>query len=353
MPVFLWTLLLGCGPAPDPGLPSCESRTLLANVAQVERAAPHAVVRGPDVDGAGQIPALAGPDADGGVWGMAEGGVLFHSADQGCSWTAPADLGGQAGWEGLSGGDVLRFVGIDTDHLAVSRDQGHTWSVVQGGMYLQSPPWVDPADPDHLLYLDTQATFHRSRDGGASWQQHARAPVTDAWPRGQWAVDRHGQRYALTGDGTLWVSLDGGARFETRAEGSGPLGGSGWAMAPMWGEELGSPLLYVLSQDLDSLALRLSGSRDGGESWRTLWEDEDTLQTGHWAADPEDPGLLVLPVTSVGDEGELGRLLLVRGLEPPEVIELGEATRWGDVLFTPDALLVGVSARAETEPFGG
>lgn len=353
MSILFGALWLGCaGREAEAGL-SCEPGTLLANVAQVERARPHEVRRGPDVDGAGQIPALVGPDEDGGVWGMSQGGVLFHSADQGCSWNAPADLGGERDWQALVGTEVLRFVGSGTDDLAESRDHGRSWDLVQGGVVLHSPPWVDPADPDHLLYLDPEGTLRSSVDGGASWTERSNAPIDDAWPRGQWAIDGTGRRIALTGDGTLWVSEDGGARFETRAEGGEPLGGSGWAMLPMWGEEQGAPLLYVLSQDTDTLSLRISASRDAGRSWATLWESELTFLTGYWGADPADPSLLVLPVTTLEDGGEIGRLLLFRGLAPPEAVEVGSATRWGDLVFTPDAILVGVSGEAPTEPFDG
>jgi len=173
---------------------------------------------------------------------------LIESTDAGRSWR-PISLLGEADFHVLrSAGN--RVYGYDASHdrLLVSGDAGRTWvEVDRPGPLLDLA--VDPTDDRHVLAVaagDLGNGLYESRDGGGTWDRVGDAVGLLAWTA-------PAQLFVIDGGGQVFVSSDGGGRFERR----GAIGGEPAAL---------------LGKDADTLFVALhdgtiKGSADGGTTW--------------------------------------------------------------------------------------
>ncbi len=171
---------------------------------------------------------------------------LIESVDAGVSWR-PIALAGEADFH------VLRFSGerlygydASGDRLLTSRDTGRNWQqLARPGPLVDLA--VDPRDPGHVLVTSvggpTEGLF-ASRDSGESWVSLGGAVGLLTWP---------GSLYLVDGDGRVFVSADGGRRFERR----GAIGGYPAALVGGGPDEL-----FVALHDGT-----IKQSLDGGSTW--------------------------------------------------------------------------------------
>ena len=173
---------------------------------------------------------------------------LIESTDEGRSWE-PISLLGEADFHVLrSAGE--RVYGYDSsgDRLLVSDDAGRSWIQVDRPAPLLDLA-TDPTDVDHVVAAaasDLAQGLYESRDKGRSWERIGNPFGLLAWP----ARDR---LYLVDGGGAVFLSTDGGGRFERR----GSLGGQPAALLGQSADELYAALH-------DGTILR---STDGGATW--------------------------------------------------------------------------------------
>jgi photosystem II stability/assembly factor-like uncharacterized protein len=173
---------------------------------------------------------------------------LIESSDGGESWE-PISLLGEADFHVLrSAGGRAYGYDVTNDRLLVSDDGGRTWDEAR-----RPAPLIDlavhPADPRHLVAAgasDLSQGLYESRDGGRSWKAIGDAVGLLAWPA-------PGRLFLVDGDGTVFLSTEGGARFERR----GAIGGE---PAALLGE--GADELYAALHDGT-----IKRSTDGGATW--------------------------------------------------------------------------------------
>jgi photosystem II stability/assembly factor-like uncharacterized protein len=173
---------------------------------------------------------------------------LIESTDEGRTWQ-PISLIGQADFHVLrSTGERVYGYDATGDRLMVSEDAGRSWTQVD-----RPAPLVDlapdPNDPEHVVAAgagDLAQGLYESLDAGRSWDRIGNSVGLLAWP----ARDR---LYLLDGGGDVFLSTDGGKRFERR----GSLGGRPAAFLGQSADELYAALH-------DGTILR---STDGGATW--------------------------------------------------------------------------------------
>ena len=173
---------------------------------------------------------------------------LIESTDEGRSWE-PISLLGEADFHVLrSAGERVYGYDASGDRLLVSDDAGRSWSQVDRPAPLLDLA-ADPTDVDHLVAAaasDLAQGLYESGDGGRSWERIANPVGLLAWP----ARDR---LYLVEGSGAVFLSTNGGGRFERR----GSLGGQPAALLGQSADELYAALH-------DGTILR---SLDGGVTW--------------------------------------------------------------------------------------
>ncbi len=175
---------------------------------------------------------------------------LIESTDEGRTWD-PISLLGEADFHVLrSAGE--RVYGYDSsgDRLMVSEDAGRSWTQVDRPAPLVDLA-ADPTDADHVVAAaasNIAQGLYESRDGGRSWERIGNPVGLLAWP----ARDR---LYLLDSGGAVFLSTDGGARFERQAS----LGDQPAAFLGQSADELYAALH-------DGTILR---SGDGGATWTT------------------------------------------------------------------------------------
>jgi photosystem II stability/assembly factor-like uncharacterized protein len=173
---------------------------------------------------------------------------LIESTDEGRSWE-PISLLGEADFHVLrSAGERVYGYDASGDRLMVSENAGRSWAQAD-----RPAPLVDlvadPSDADHVVPAaasDLARGLYESRDGGRSWERVGYAVGLLAWP----VRDR---LYLVDGSGSVFLSTDGGDRFERR----GALGGQPSAFLGQSADEL-----YAALHDG-----RVLLSRDGGSRW--------------------------------------------------------------------------------------
>lgn len=173
---------------------------------------------------------------------------LIESTDAGASWE-PVSLLGEADFHVLrSAGERVYGYDVTNDRLLASADRGRTWEELQRpGPLLDLA--VDPREPSHLVAAAQGAlgsALFASGDDGKSWRVVGGAFGLLAWP----APDR---LYAVTLNGEVLRSPDGGATLERRGE----IGGEPAAFLAESADDL-----YVALHDGT-----IKRSTDGGASW--------------------------------------------------------------------------------------
>lgn len=173
---------------------------------------------------------------------------LIESTDGGESWE-PISLLGEADFHVLrSAGERVYGYDVTNDRLLVSADAGRTWDEAQ-----RPAPLIDlavhPDDSRHLVAAGESDLFqglYESRDGGRSWDTIGDAVGLLAWPTPE-------RLFLVDGDGTVFLSTNGGARFERR----GAIGGQAAALLGQGADEL-----YAALHDGT-----IKHSTDGGATW--------------------------------------------------------------------------------------
>jgi hypothetical protein len=171
---------------------------------------------------------------------------LIESRDAGKTWT-PISLLGEVDFHALRVRGRL-LVGYDATGARVmtSNDRGRSWRSAR-----PPEPLVDLAVAPHsarrLLAAGESALFS-SPDDGRTWKRVEEGTGLLAWPR----ADR---LYLLDGGGQVWLSRDGGRRWQNR----GRIGGRPAALLAT-----GSENLFAATH-----AGEIRQSNDGGVSWTT------------------------------------------------------------------------------------
>jgi len=174
---------------------------------------------------------------------------LIESTDEGRSWE-PISLLGEADFHVLrSAGDRVYGYDSSNDRLMVSGDAGRSWVEAE-----RPAPLVDlAADPSDSLHVvaaaasDLAQGLYESRDGGRSWKRIGDQVGLLTWPD-------PGRLFLVDGAGNVFLSADGGSRFERRGE----IGGRPAALLGQGADEL-----FVALHDG-----AIKRSSDGGMTWR-------------------------------------------------------------------------------------
>jgi hypothetical protein len=173
---------------------------------------------------------------------------LIESTDGGETWE-PISLLGEADFHVLrSSGERVYGYDVTNDRLLVSGDAGRTWDEAQ-----RPAPLIDlavhPNDSQHLVAAGASDQFqglYKSRDGGRSWTTIGDAVGLLAWPTPE-------RLFIVDGGGNVFLSTNGGSRFERR----GSIGGQPAALLGQGAEEL-----YAALHDGT-----IKRSTDGGTTW--------------------------------------------------------------------------------------
>jgi hypothetical protein len=173
---------------------------------------------------------------------------LIESADEGRSWE-PISLLGEADFHVLrSAGERVYGYDSSNDRLMVSEDAGRSWLQVDRPAPLVDLA-ADPTNAEHVVAAgasDLARGLYESPDGGREWERIGNEIGLLAWP----ARDR---LFLVDVDGDVFVSRNGGARFERR----GSIGGQPAAFLGQTPDELYAALH-------DGTIMR---STDGGTTW--------------------------------------------------------------------------------------
>ena len=219
---------------------------------------------------------------------------LYRSEDRGDSWTelaGLAELAEAGGWcipldppiKGRTRALVVSgphiWAGVEVGGIAVSEDRGDTWSVVLPGdnpdLHMMFP---HPAEPETMFastgygrldgvaeMVEGNAGVFRSEDGGGTWT-YAWKGITPRYSRPM-CID-HRAPYGLT--------------------------------------VASAPTAFSSHRDRNGAQAMLLRSEDGGESWRSLCDEDHSPSAANFhglTVDPEVPAAFLLARTLVRSGG--------------------------------------------------
>jgi photosystem II stability/assembly factor-like uncharacterized protein len=241
------------------------------------------------------VSALMKPPGDRGIFASIHGGGIWHSTDEGETWS-PRDKGVtinhvySLGYNDTPDGMVL-YCGTEPVSLFSSTDNGASWtelpaiSKVPGHETWRFPPpphlahtksyLFDKRDPNSFYVGIEQGALLLTKDGGKSWRElDSFWRATDVWPKDIHRVVRNPKDpenlFMATGNG-LFVTKDGGETWTELTTMQFRIGYPDQVMfSPandgvifMSGAER-DPSTWRKSHEAHGTVLR---SRDGGKSW--------------------------------------------------------------------------------------
>lgn len=225
---------------------------------------------------------------------------------------APVETDGLAGRSvrALRASNGSIFAGADTGVFR-SRNGGQSWrpSGVDGKIV-----WDIATLPDdeRTVYVGTQpAALYRSRDGGESWtelESMRRIPGAERWCVPNSPLGARARTVVLdpANVARYWVGLEVGGVLATADEGASwtcTLPGGDPDIHVMAADPSQADVLYATTgfgrypddpQPAEERIAGLFGSRDGGQTWRYLWENLQPRYTRPMCIDARPPHALTV-----------------------------------------------------------
>jgi len=225
-----------------------------------------------------------------------EGSSLWKSVDGGDNWAElSANEGLPEGTIGISGiavsptnnKNIYAIIEAEEGGVFRSRDGGETWSNVNDDRNLRQRAWyytriyADPTDEESLYVLNVR--FHYSKDGGRSFSE-IDTPHGDN--HDLWIDPADPLRMIQANDGGANVSYDRGETWSVQ---------SNQPTAQMYRVSTDNDFPYrLLGGQQDNSAVRIrSRSARGNSIGVRDWEPTAGGESGHIAAKPDDPDIVV------------------------------------------------------------
>lgn len=263
------------------------------------------------------------------------GAGLYVSDDQGISWTL-TDLQDVAVWQTRDNGEGLLYAGTAPTGLYRSGDGGDTWTEIQSLAQLaEARGWSIPVDPplpaaaralvvkgDHLWVGVEVGGIAISEDAGASWSvvlpgdnpdlhmmfAHPEREHTLFASTGYGRLD--GIAEMVEGNAGVFRSEDGGNNWDYAWKGITPRYSRPMCIdhrAPYVLTVASAPTAFSNHREEGGAQAMLFRSEDGGDSWRSLCDDQHSPSRANFH------GLAVDPMVSGGvlvgtDTGEVWRV---------------------------------------------
>lgn len=179
----------------------------------------------------------ADPNDTGSIYAGTQGDGIYHSGDQGRSWTRLGLAGQIVKSIAVSPHDSrVIYAGVKPAAVYKSEDTGRTWIDLEGFRHIPNRWWwfspaeapfkayvmalsVSPTEPDVVLAGIELGAVVRSEDGGRTWSRHLRGTLRDCHSLrfhgrdGQWAYEAGG-----SGGGASF-SRDGGRTWRKQKTG--------------------------------------------------------------------------------------------------------------------------------------
>ena len=225
-----------------------------------------------------------------------EGSGIYKSTDGGTTWellsTNPGMPEPPLGIAGITVSpsdpeNLYAIVEAKDGGVFRSRDGGATWERTNSERNLRQRAWyytrivADPADAESVYVLNVR--FHHSKDGGKTFRQ---IPTPHGDNHDLWIDPGNSLRMIEANDGGANVSTDGGETWT--AQDNQPT-------AQMYRVSVDNAFPYrLLGGQQDNSAIRIRSRSAFGSAIGTRdWEPTAGGESGHIAAKPDDPDVVV------------------------------------------------------------